>query len=119
MIRLMGLSVRDAQHPLGDIAIEYVGLRPGEKLREELLLGDNTQGTEHPRIAASREPLIPAARLEQELNALREAIRTNDGVGMRDVLLRVVEGFQPDGTPRAEAGAPSLISAEPASRAIH
>src|SRR4029453_18123904 len=50
MIRLSGLEVRDDKHPDGDIAVAYIGLRPGEKLYEELLIGENTTGTNHPRI---------------------------------------------------------------------
>ena len=63
MIRLMGLEVRDEQHPDGDIAIEYIGLRHGEKLYEELLLGENITPTEHPRILKSHEPCMPAGEL--------------------------------------------------------
>ena len=59
MIRLSGLEVRDDKHPDGDIAIEYVGLRRGEKLYEELLIGENTTGTNHPRIFKNSEPIVP------------------------------------------------------------
>ena len=65
MIRLMGLEVRDAKHPDGDIAIEYIGLRHGEKLHEELLLGENITPTEHPRILKSHEPCMPCRRAGQ------------------------------------------------------
>ena len=63
MIRLMGLEVRDAEHADGDIAIEYIGLRHGEKLHEELLLGENVAQTDHPRILKSQEPCLAAAEL--------------------------------------------------------
>jgi len=59
MIRLSGLEVRDEDHPEGDIAIEYIGLRRGEKLYEELLIGENTTGTSHPRIFKNNEPILP------------------------------------------------------------
>src|SRR5262249_56129590 len=59
MIRLMGREVRDAANPDGDIAIEYVGPRDGEKLYEELLIGGNVVPTEHPRIIPSLEPFLP------------------------------------------------------------
>ncbi|EGE3602896.1 polysaccharide biosynthesis protein, partial [Shigella sonnei] len=59
MIRLSGLSVRDDKNPDGDIAIEVTGLRPGEKLYEELLIGDSVQGTSHPRIMTANEVMLP------------------------------------------------------------
>ena len=74
MIRLMGLEVRDATHPDGDIAIEYIGLRHGEKLHEELLLGENITPTEHPRILKSHEPCMPAGELAKVMDALRTAM---------------------------------------------
>jgi FlaA1/EpsC-like NDP-sugar epimerase len=62
MIRLMGLEVRDDKHPDGDIAIEYIGLRHGEKLHEELLLGENITPTEHPRILNQESRAVHADR---------------------------------------------------------
>jgi FlaA1/EpsC-like NDP-sugar epimerase len=93
MIRLMGLEVRDQEHPGGDIAIAYIGLRQGEKLREELLIGDLTSGTEHPRIQKAREPFLPAAELEQHLTELAKAISAGDPAHIRAVLTRAVEGY--------------------------
>ena len=78
MIRLMGLEVRDAKHPDGDIAIEYIGLRHGEKLHEELLLGENITPTEHPRILKSHEPCMPSGELAKVMEALRTAMDAND-----------------------------------------
>jgi FlaA1/EpsC-like NDP-sugar epimerase len=118
MIRLMGLDVRDSSNPNGDIAIEYVGLRPGEKLFEELFLGDTLISTEHPRIKSSCEPLVPAARLEQELAVLRSAIAKNDPEAMRGVLSRLVEGYQPSLSASA-ATATSLRRVKPASDRIN
>ncbi len=71
MIRLSGLEVRDDAHPDGDIAIEYVGLRRGEKLYEELLIGENTTGTSHPRIFKNSEPIVPFEELAAVLGASR------------------------------------------------
>ncbi len=71
MIRLSGLELRDDDNPDGDIAIEYVGLRRGEKLYEELLIGENTTGTSHPRIFKNSEPILPYADLIAALGAPR------------------------------------------------
>jgi len=78
MIRLMGLEVRDEKHPDGDIAIEYIGLRHGEKLHEELLLGENITRTEHPRIHKSHEPCMPAGELAKVMHALHAAMDADD-----------------------------------------
>ena len=78
MIRLSGLEVRDENHPEGDIAIEYVGLRRGEKLYEELLIGENTTGTNHPRIFKNSEPIVPYDELVAALERLEEAIQKLD-----------------------------------------
>ena len=71
MIRLSGLEVRDEDHPEGDIAIEYIGLRRGEKLYEELLIGENTTGTSHPRIFKNSEPILPYRRTRRRARAPR------------------------------------------------
>ena len=96
MIRLMGLEVRDAKHPDGDIAIEYIGLRHGEKLLEELLLGENITPTEHPRILKSHEPCMPAGELAKVLGALRTAMDANDLKAIHAALMRAVEGYRPE-----------------------
>ncbi len=95
MIRLMGLEVRDAKHPDGDIAIEYTGLRPGEKLIEELLLGENITSTEHPRIFKAHEPCLGAADLTKAVDALRAAMEADDAEAARTVLIEAVEGYRP------------------------
>ena len=96
MIRLMGLEVRDAKHPDGDIAIEYIGLRHGEKLHEELLLGENITPTEHPRILKSHEPCMPAGELAKVMDALRAAMDANDLQAIHAALMRAVEGYRPE-----------------------
>ena len=75
MIRLSGLEVRDENNPEGDIAIEYVGLRRGEKLYEELLIGENTTGTSHPRIFKNSEPILAYEDLVAALERLDDAIQ--------------------------------------------
>ncbi len=95
MINLMGLSVRDEHDPDGDIAIEYTGLRPAEKLYEELLIGTNVMGTEHPMIMRAQEATLPWPRLQICLNELREAIRAFDCEKARAILVDSIEGYRP------------------------
>ncbi|EOK4617902.1 polysaccharide biosynthesis protein, partial [Shigella sonnei] len=78
MIRLSGLSVRDDKNPDGDIAIEVTGLRPGEKLYEELLIGDSVQGTSHPRIMTANEVMLPWQDLSLLLKELDQACHDFD-----------------------------------------
>lgn len=78
MIELSGLTLRDEAHPEGDIEIQITGLRPGEKLYEELLIGDNPEPTSHPRILKAHEGFIPLAELELKLIGLKKAISEND-----------------------------------------
>ena len=95
MIRLTGLEVRDEAHADGDIAIAYTGLRDGEKLYEELLLGANIAPTEHPRIMRSREPFLARRELDGLLAALRAAMEDGSPTAIRAVLARAVEDYQP------------------------
>lgn len=98
MIRMMGLDVRDDDNPEGDIAIRYIGLRPGEKLFEELLIDDErTMATEHPRIRRNNEPHLPTPVLERELAKLEAAMQLDIGCleAIQDVLSRTVEGYAP------------------------
>ena len=112
MIRLMGLDVQDTDSPDGDIAIEYVGLRPGEKLYEELLLGANTTGTEHPRIAMSKEPYLIAAELEREFDSLRIAMASGNVEAIDAVLRRTVEGYTPDQRRAGSTGCPERVGSD-------
>ena len=96
MVTLSGLSVREADRPDGDIPIAITGLRPGEKLYEELLIGDNPEPTNHPRILRAREALLPWQELSAELDRLREASAAQDVAAMRAVLARCVHGFPAD-----------------------
>ena len=97
MIELSGLEVRDARNPDGDIEIAVTGLRPGEKLYEELLIGDNPKPTSHPRIMKAHEDFLPWAQLEEKLAALRLAIDTNDVGVLRRLLEQLVSGYVPSG----------------------
>jgi FlaA1/EpsC-like NDP-sugar epimerase len=95
MVQLSGLSVRDAAHPTGDIEIAVTGLRVGEKLYEELLIGDNPQPTAHPRIMKAHEPSVPWAVLQSELQVLLQAANANDAVAIKSFMLKHVQGYQP------------------------
>lgn len=93
MVRLSGFEVKDAEKPDGDIAIMYTGLRQGEKLYEELLIGDHTNPTEHPRICRSDEPFLTEDDLRHQLSLLRAAIDARDLEALHAILLRNVEGY--------------------------
>jgi FlaA1/EpsC-like NDP-sugar epimerase len=116
MIRLSGREVRDETHPEGDIAIEYVGLRRGEKLYEELLIGENTTGTNHPRIFKNSEPILPYEELAAALERLEDAIQRMDEAEMQELLRATVEGYVPASTahPIATKG-----EWQPVSRTLH
>jgi FlaA1/EpsC-like NDP-sugar epimerase len=96
MIELSGFSLQNEQNPDGDIAIEVVGLRPGEKLYEELLIGDNSMPTEHPRIMKAQENFKAWSELEKELMKLQESLNVSDIQAIYEMLKRLVSGFTPD-----------------------
>jgi FlaA1/EpsC-like NDP-sugar epimerase len=95
MIELSGLSVRDEKHPNGDIEIKITGLRPGEKLFEELLIGDNPKPTPHPRIMRADEDFISWVELEKNLKNLQKVLKFNDVSAIRLVMTKLVSGFTP------------------------
>ena len=97
MIQLTGLSVRDEENPEGEIAIEFSGLRPGEKLYEELLIGDSVSGTEHPKIMRASEELLPWPALAALLERLQEACVAGDCEQIRRMLREGVKGYVPEG----------------------
>jgi FlaA1/EpsC-like NDP-sugar epimerase len=98
MIELSGLKVRGEQNPDGDIEIEFTGLRPGEKLYEELLIGDNPTTTDHPRVMMAIEGFLPLADLFEALKQLRDSVEAQD---VRDVL-RILGELVPEYVPGAE-----------------
>ncbi len=93
MIELSGLTVRDEHQPNGDIKIEITGLRPGEKLYEELLIGGNPEATSHSRIMKAREDFIPWVELKEKLQALEIALNLNDVCVIRQTMLSLVAGY--------------------------
>lgn len=95
MVRLSGLEVRDAEHPEGDIEIVYSGLRPGEKLYEELLIGDDVRRTRHDRIMTSKERFWEWPRLETFLNELEQAFIEADHVHIRQLLQSAPLDYHP------------------------
>ena len=97
MVELSGLSVRDEATPDGDIGIQITGLRPGEKLYEELLIGDNPLPTHHPRIMKAHEDFMPWPTLLGRLQAVTAALGLNNVPEIRRLLMELVPGYQPDG----------------------
>jgi FlaA1/EpsC-like NDP-sugar epimerase len=95
MIHLVGCTVKDKEHPDGDIEIRYTGLRPGEKLYEELLIGNNVMGTEHPGIMRAEEDHIGWEELRGLLDQLWQACQHFDCEKARQLLLRAVTGYTP------------------------
>ncbi len=95
MIHLMGCSIRNDKNPDGDIEIEFTGLRPAEKLYEELLIGDDVSGTQHPRILQAQDEFFSWADLEPMLGRLREACEEQDCDVAREQLLKGVSGYSP------------------------
>ena len=118
MIRLSGFEVRDAEHPHGDIDIDIVGLRPGEKLYEELLIDADAEPTRHPRIARANERSLPWNELFAVLDRMTLAIANRDEAAVVATLEQVVDGYRPslppsqarpagqDRTPRARTHSP-------------
>jgi FlaA1/EpsC-like NDP-sugar epimerase len=87
------LSVRDAAQPDGDIEFSFIGLRPGEKLYEELLIGDNPTATAHPRIMKAHEDFMAWPELIIQLEQLQQAARAENVVAIRRLLRACVHGF--------------------------
>ena len=97
MISLSGLSVRDERTPHGDISIEFTGLRPGEKLYEELLIGEDVKPTEHPMIMRAEEDMLPWGELKARLQELLAAVSEDDYARVRVLLRETVHGYVPEG----------------------
>lgn len=96
MIELSGLGIKDEQNPDGDIEIEITGLRPGEKLYEELLIGDNPKLTSHERIMKADEEFTPWAELKGKLEALEMALNVNDVGMVRLMMQQLISGYTPN-----------------------
>ncbi|PKM27144.1 MAG: hypothetical protein CVV09_03165 [Gammaproteobacteria bacterium HGW-Gammaproteobacteria-13] len=97
MVHLSGLSLRSAKSPHGDISIEFTGLRPGEKLYEELLIGDNVSPTEHPMIMRANEEHLSWEAFKAVLSELLAAVARDDYDRVRQLLRETVSGYKPEG----------------------
>lgn len=95
LIKLSGLQVKSLENPLGDIEIKFTGLRPGEKLFEELLIGDDVMGSEHERIMRANESFLPYSEYKLILDRLDKACHQFDHEAIREILLTVPAGFNP------------------------
>ena len=97
MVHLSGLSIRSEKNPHGDISIEFTGLRPGEKLYEELLIGDNVAVTRHPMIMSAQEDHLPWDAFKHSLTLLLKALDDDDYDKVRQILGDTVSGYAPEG----------------------
>ncbi len=97
MVELSGLRLRDEQTPNGNIEVRVTGLRPGEKLYEELLIGENPEPTAHPRIMKAHEVFLPMDMLEAKLITLRQYMDCNDVNAIKAMLHQLVHGYKPNG----------------------
>jgi len=95
MIHLSGLEVRDEENPNGDIPIEIVGLRPGEKLYEELLIGDDDQPTAHEKIMKAHEERLPFDQIQEYISSFKEAVQKADAEMCKGILQAAISGYCP------------------------
>ncbi len=98
LINLSGMELIDDENQEGDIAIEFTGLRPGEKLYEELLIGENVSSTDHERIMKAKEESLPYNELKYYMDILDEAEKENNIFSLKSILKKAVKGFSPDET---------------------
>lgn len=96
VIKLSGHSIQDDENPEGEIAISYSGLRPGEKLFEELLIGDNPSSTVHPKIMTAHEDVLSGKVLNSILLRIKQVDEANDSASAREILIEAVNGFVPN-----------------------
>ena len=95
MIHLSGLQVKDATNPDGDIEIKFTGLRPGEKLYEELLIGNNVSKTDNPMIMSAKEKMLSWDEIKLVINDLEKAVEICDQMRLRELLTKSIPEFKP------------------------
>ena len=95
MITLSGLNIKNPKNLLGDIEIKITGHRPGEKLYEEILIGDNPQKTNHAKIQKIDDPFIPFNQLEKELKILKALIDDNNSLEVKNFLKKLLKSYSP------------------------
>ncbi len=96
LIKLCGMEVKDDENPLGDIEIQFSGLRPGEKLYEELLIGNNVTKTEHTQIFRAEENFLSKQRLNHYLELILQAESANDQESLKEIFVEIIDGYKPD-----------------------
>lgn len=116
MIRLAGHTIKDNDNPGGDIAIEYIGLRPGEKLQEELLIGTNSQGTRHPSIMRSNEHFFDEREIREAIHMLRDAITHGKLSDVMHIIRTLVPEYGPAAHDLARVSDADKGAAAPGSR---
>ncbi len=94
LINLSGFEVKDENNPNGDIEIIFTGLRPGEKLYEELLIGDKVSNTDHQQILRAEEEFITREEIEDIIEELKDAEKNNDVFALKEIFKRVIHGYQ-------------------------
>jgi FlaA1/EpsC-like NDP-sugar epimerase len=115
MIHLMGYVIKDERNPNGDIAVEYTGLRPGEKLYEELLIGEQVTGTDHPKIMRAEEDFLTWNEINVMLRQLENACANLDQQLIREVLSEAIGGFvskEPGSDPMLDVASSDLLQSE-------
>jgi FlaA1/EpsC-like NDP-sugar epimerase len=121
MVRLYGFEVKDDTNPEGDIEIRFTGLRPGEKLYEELLISENALPTDHPMILRAQEGVVPAERVESLLSMFEAAVERLDCAATRALLLESVQGYAPQNgiEDRVWLEQDKIVAAESAASSLH
>ncbi|TCJ40226.1 nucleoside-diphosphate sugar epimerase/dehydratase [Parafrankia sp. BMG5.11] len=110
MIQMSGLSVRDKENPHGDIEIVQIGLRPGEKLYEELLINAEATATDHPRIFCAHESHLGLNQLAEMLAKVERALETANDRQVRYLLSELVSGYDPSDSPNCSAADPPVAT---------